>query len=71
MATSYMSVHVQCPFYKGDEKKKITCEGMDDKCNTHHQYENVTLKRKRMEKYCMKDYQKCEFYKILSKKYQK
>ena len=71
MATSYMSVHVQCPFYKGDDRKKIVCEGIDDKCNTHHQYENKEQKMKRMEQYCTKDYKKCEFYKTLAGKYQK
>lgn len=71
MATSYMSACVRCPFYKGDEGKRLICEGIDKKCNIHQQYESKDDKRKRMMEYCTKNYKKCELYKILENKYQK
>ena len=71
MSTSYMSVDVKCPFYKGDDGKKLICEGIEDKCNIHHQFENKAGKIKRMEKYCTKNFAKCRLYQILDEKYNK
>lgn len=70
MATSFASMRVKCPFYKGDKGVKLVCEGIDLKCNIHHQYEKKENKDRRMQKYCAGDYSKCELYKILIKKYE-
>lgn len=70
MATSFLSMGVQCPFYKTDKGAKLVCEGIDEQCNTHHQYKDKKDKERRMRKYCGENYEKCELYKILKKKYE-
>ena len=71
MGTSYISADVKCPYYKDDKGQKLICEGIDRGCNTHFQYETTKQKLKRMEKHCTKDYNQCELYQILEKKYKK
>lgn len=69
MSTSYMFVHVKCPFFKGEEKNKIRCEGVQEGASCIQQYRKMEQKEKWMGRYCCENYKNCRIYKMLEKKY--
>ena len=63
---SYKQVHVQCPFYKGDDGKfSITCEGFGNARLLKQRYRNKADYEKQMLVFCCKHYKNCEVYRML------
>lgn len=68
MANKTVDVMAVCPFYEGEGKKTITCEGaIGVRClNT---FETVSDKIKHELAYCCRNYKNCALAKTLLDKY--
>lgn len=69
MATTYMFANVKCPFFEGEEKNKIRCEGVEKDSSNVQQFKKIIQKEAWMGKYCCEHYKKCRIYKMLEQKY--
>jgi len=67
---SFKQVDVQCPFYKNDGGKRITCEGLVDKSNISLGFLNWSDYEIHMRTFCCKHYKNCEIYRTLMRKYE-
>lgn len=67
---SFNQVYVQCPFYKHDEGKRITCEGLIDKSSITVSYISKRDYEIQLKTFCCEHYQKCEVYRMLMQKYE-
>ena len=66
--SDYGSQDVKCPFYKGETKKEIKCEGeFTKKCV--FEFDKLIHKRDFMHKYCNTDYKKCPHFQRVNNKY--
>jgi len=64
--SSYMRVHVQCPFYKGDEKRRrVICEGLVDHSTLSLSYGSAKDFQIQMKTFCCDHFQYCEVYQML------
>lgn len=61
----WRSVHVQCPFWKGNTTRAVVCEGLRRGesirwcCRTTQKMTEV------MDQLCCKDYEKCRIFQML------
>lgn len=62
---SYKQIEVQCPFYKYDHARRITCEGLVDRSNLTLSYQNIKDYELQMNVFCCEHYKKCEVYRML------
>ena len=59
-----------CPFYKSEDKERISCEGLDAKSTLILSYpRNAAGKRERLRAYCEGDWELCAIYRMLLDKY--
>ena len=67
---SFKQIEVQCPFYKYDIPKRITCEGFVDKSNISLGFLNWNDYEIHIKTFCSKHYQKCEICRMLMEIYE-
>ena len=70
MATNYIDVLVQCPYYKSTKDKVIRCEGLDEHSTVALSFHTTEHKSDYMEKYCDRSYYLCRICKMLGEKYE-
>lgn len=58
-----------CPFYKGEYRQEIYCEGLVEDSNIHLGYANPGLLADHRVQYCEGDYSKCPIAQMLEQKY--
>lgn len=71
MATSWDSVHVQCPFYLFNDQKNVRCEGLWDGSTTTLSFTGLRRRLEHMQRLCMGPYTQCALYRQLAQKYEK
>ncbi len=64
----YGSEDVQCPFYKGETKNSLKCEGVFA-LSCINNFTDKAAKNRHKEQYCNAKYQKCPHCKALMFKY--
>lgn len=63
---SYLQVHIQCPFYRGDDgKRTIKCEGIIPDSDVQLHYRRPSDFRQQMGIFCRNRYICCEIYRML------
>ena len=67
---SFKQIDVQCPFYKYDKMKRITCEGIIDDSNISLGFLNWRDYEIHLSAFCCEHYKKCEVYRMLMQKYE-
>lgn len=70
MATTYKDADIQCPFYKGQGKQSISCEGIVDDSLIKQWFKFPKSKSLHMKVFCQEKYKNCEIYEMLEKKYE-
>lgn len=66
---SWATVHVQCPFFKGDTQQAIACEGLEDREKLRRLMPSEEKKRSIMLRFCCDRYRECEIYRLVAAKY--
>ena len=64
----YGSQNVKCPFYKGEDEKKIICEGIIAPICVHI-FKSAKKKVLTKKTFCDNNYESCEHSKNLERKY--
>lgn len=67
---SFNQVDVQCPFYRTDSDRRITCEGIIDGSTLTLYYRKKQDYKIQMRTFCCNHYEKCEVYRMLLQKYE-
>ena len=62
---SYKQIEVQCPFYKYDHARRITCEGLVDDSTLSLSYMRIKDYETQLSVFCCEHYKKCEVYTML------
>ena len=66
MAQGVRSRDVLCPFYKGDDNRRIKCEGfLEGMVSIHLNFEEAFYLEYYMKKHCCAHYRDCEIYKLI------
>ena len=60
----------KCPFYKGEDKQKVYCEGIVKNSSIHLAFATVTQKKEFCKVYCHKWYGECLIAEMLFSKYE-
>lgn len=67
---SWDRVHVECPFYKGDDARQtITCEATVPDCSNKLQFRTRDLRKQHMQLFCCQLYKNCEQYRAVMANY--
>lgn len=66
---SYRQIEIQCPFYKQDKIRRITCEGLVDRSTISLGYLDIKDYNTQLSVFCCEHYKKCEIYRVLMEKY--
>lgn len=61
-----MDVLVKCPYYKGEEKQKIVCEGVQDGAAMHLAFDTQDNLRKYKNQFCKESYLSCLWCRMLN-----
>lgn len=62
-------VLIKCPYYKGEEKQKIFCEGVQDGTRLHLTFSSDPKLRDYKTRYCKGQYNDCLLAKMLNGKW--
>ena len=62
--TKYDNPYALCPFYKGECKNEIFCEGLFEKSKLHFAISPPSKKVRYRRRYCEKDYGRCPIAKM-------
>ena len=68
--TRFDDVDVKCPFYKGSNEKKISCEGITDDCIIILSFNSKAKRDIQKEIFCNQKYKNCEVCRMLLEKYE-
>lgn len=60
--TTWGRVHVKCPFYRGETKYAVCCEGLDKRRNARRIFDDEKMKKKQMETFCCSHFELCEWF---------
>ena len=60
--TTWARVRIKCPFYRGETKYAVCCEGLAKRKNARRIFESEDLKKQHLETYCCNDYETCEWF---------
>lgn len=55
----WTDVLVKCPYYKGEEKQMIFCEGVQEGSAIHLAFDTSTNLKDYKNRFCKKDYNRC------------
>ena len=69
MGTNYGSATAKCPFYLGEDKRSVSCEGICGGNKTTISFDTSEKKRTQKVLFCDSSYEYCELYLRLIKKY--
>ena len=61
----WAAVHVKCPFWKGETRRAIVCEGMVSGETIRRIMSGEDEKKRMMRKLCCKDYEQCKLFQLL------
>ncbi len=64
-----MCEYVQCPYFRREEKTRISCEGITDNNIINLMWPTKAEKMKYLKSVCCQDYTACKIYKLLEEKY--
>ena len=69
----YESKYAYCPFYHGEDKTKIYCEGITEGSHIHNVFSTSEKMKAFRNTYCcqMDKYKDCLLYKPISQKYKR
>lgn len=67
MATQYSSANVMCPFYKGEDRHNVRCEGLDGCESLGIGYRTMGDKQNWQEAHCDTDYESCPIFRLIMK----
>lgn len=71
MAKYSISKKAVCPYYKGDGKQEIFCEGLIRDSNIHQGFANPAMLEAHKLQYCeSSNYPECRIAQMLSRKYE-
>lgn len=65
---TYEAKYVRCPFFEQDTKTQITCEGIISELSIQL-FATEQAKKRCIRKYCMNDFERCNIYYEIMKKY--
>lgn len=66
--STYEDANVKCPFFRTQEKQRITCEGLVKGCCTRLDFRTKGQKEGQL-RLCTGNYMKCRVYQALEGKY--
>ncbi len=69
MGTMFDDVNAVCPFFRASDKRKITCEGITDKCIINLEFKNGAERDLHRKVFCDAKYKNCEMYRAIEEKY--
>lgn len=64
----YSAENVLCPFYEGETRNSIKCEGIIS-VTCSNNFSTIKTKKKHYELKCCDNYRRCEVYRALEQKY--
>ena len=70
ISSGWTVAHLKCPFFLGETEKTVVCEGWLPHQKTEMRMSGKHEKREFMEQWCCENYQECEVYKLVMKKYE-
>jgi hypothetical protein len=65
----FHDVCAKCPYYDGEEKQKIICEGVQDGASIHMAFDTPQNRRNYKKKFCNKSYNECLIAEALNRKW--
>jgi len=65
----YHDVMARCPYYNGEEKQKIFCEGLQEGNAIHLAFDTPDNRRDFKKARCNQDYNKCPIAQMLNRKW--
>lgn len=65
MATWYSGADVKCPFYKGEDRHIVRCEGLDGCESLAVGYRTMSDKLNWQETQCYADYESCPIFRLI------
>ena len=69
MYTRYDDVTARCPFFKGSDEKRISCEGFTDGSIVTQSFSSKEKRNKQKSIFCDCRFENCEVYRLLKEKY--
>ena len=71
MPTTWESVEVRCPFYRENQQRQLTCEGLwPGSTQTVIKFRGSGQTREHMQRLCMGRYTQCRLYGCIEEKYE-
>lgn len=64
-SSSWSSVYVKCPFWKGETKRAVVCEGLVAGENMRRLLPSEEAKKSLMKKFCCKNYEQCKIFQLV------
>ena len=69
MYTRFDDVDAKCPFYKGSDDKRISCEGIVEESIITVSFSSKKNRDTQRRIFCDNKYGNCEVYRMLNEKY--
>ena len=66
---SWKDADVRCPFYKGNTRKAIVCEGLLKGENIRRMFGREDKCAKTMKRFCCASYEECQVFQLVYNKY--
>lgn len=63
--TTYNSTNAKCPFYCGDSKYFVRCEGIVEDSTLTLSFRSQKEREKQFGLFCCDEYEKCEIYRMV------
>lgn len=67
----YESSEAKCPFYRGEEERRIYCEGAEEGVYTQVTFEKYSKAKEFKRDYCRAKFTSCPYCRMLFSKYEK
>jgi hypothetical protein len=64
-ASGWGAVNVQCPFWKGETRRAVVCEGLLAGERIRRIFPGQEGKRRLMEARCCRDYERCQIFQLV------
>lgn len=69
MASEWSDILVKCPYYKGEVKQMLFCEGVQDGSAIHLAFDTKPNLKAYKNRFCKSCYNKCLLAEMLNRKY--
>ena len=66
---SWGSVHVKCPFWRGETDRAVCCEGLKPGETIRRLLPSREAKDLEMDRYCARNYEECKIFQLCYSKY--